>query len=425
MSRIKIGAVDLGSTKVSALLGEIDQSGLIHVRGIGIAESTGIRHGTVTELQGATQSLVKAVELAEDMAGESMPPMVVGISGDHIQGVAGDGGISFTPDDPTVGHDIVLEDVERALESAKAVQLPLDKSLLHAIPQDFQVDEHSMVPNPVGMVGFRLRVQAHLVLGAITSQTSLRRVVDLAGKKLSGLVYTPLASSYAVLSKEEKELGCVLIDIGGGTCDTAFFINGAMCHSWVFRFAGESLTRDLAIVLKTSMQEAERLKLDWGVADPHLLRDKDEQLEVPDVNGAYVRHYFRSYVASILHERLSEILQHVARQARAMGIHEQLAAGAVITGGVAATPGLVQLAQRVLGMPVRVGHPTNFLGLKDLLARGEHAAGVGLLLHAASGHYSFDRAQYPAVGMYDNLDTTTHRKRRGFFKRLATSLGVL
>ena len=390
-----------------------------------VAESTGIRHGTVTELQGATQSLVKAVELAEDMAGESMPPMVVGISGDHIQGVAGDGGISFTPDDPTVGHDIVLEDVERALESAKAVQLPLDKSLLHAIPQDFQVDEHSMVPNPVGMVGFRLRVQAHLVLGAITSQTSLRRVVDLAGKKLSGLVYTPLASSYAVLSKEEKELGCVLIDIGGGTCDTAFFINGAMCHSWVFRFAGESLTRDLAIVLKTSMQEAERLKLDWGVADPHLLRDKDEQLEVPDVNGAYVRHYFRSYVASILHERLSEILQHVARQARAMGIHEQLAAGAVITGGVAATPGLVQLAQRVLGMPVRVGHPTNFLGLKDLLARGEHAAGVGLLLHAASGHYSFDRAQYPAVGMYDNLDTTTHRKRRGFFKRLATSLGVL
>jgi cell division protein FtsA len=186
MSRIRIGAVDLGSTKVSALLGEIDQSGLIHIKGIGIAESTGIRHGTVTELQGATQSLVKAVELAEEMAGEKMPPIHVGISGDHIQGMAGDGGVSFTPDDPTVGHDIVLEDVERALESAKAVQLPLDKSLLHAIPQEFQVDDHSMVPNPVGMVGFRLRVKAHLVLGAITSQTSLKRVVELAGQKLGG-----------------------------------------------------------------------------------------------------------------------------------------------------------------------------------------------------------------------------------------------
>ncbi len=423
MAKLRIGAVDLGSHKTTALLGEVDQSGLIHVRGIGIAESRGVKQGAVTDLSDAGASLVTAVHLAEEMAEERMPPVCAGISGDHIQCINSDGGLSFSPQDPTVGHDIVPQDVERAVEASRSVQLPLDKSLLHAIPQAFTVDGQGAVPNPIGMVGFRLSVNTHLVLGAITSQSNLRRVIERAGLKLSSLVYSPLASSYAVLSREEKEMGTVLLDIGGGTVDAAFFVDGAIRYCWSFPYAGETLTRDLAVVLKTSMAVAERIKIEYGVADPHLLGEKDEQIEVPDVNGAYVRQYFRSYLASILSARLREILEHVGEQVEAMNLQPKLAAGLVITGGVSATPGLSALAGRVLGLPVRIAAPGNLLGISDLLHRGEHSTGVGLLLHAASSLTDLDRTQYPAIGTFDNMEFHSAAGRGGLMRKLGQLVG--
>jgi cell division protein FtsA len=400
MSERLLGAVDLGSSKVAALIADIDPSGMLNVRGVGIAPSRGVRQGVVVDLEEATEAVIYAVDLAEDMAGAKMPPAQVGISGDHVGSINCAGSLTLRPLAPGEGGCVDEAAVEAVLENAQSVQLPLDKCLLHVIPQAYEVDGRP-VRSPVGQSGFRLAAETHLVLAGIASRSNLQRVLQAAGLRAARLTFSPLAATAAVVRRQELEHGVALVDIGAGVCEAAFVVDGALRHTWVHRYAGERVTRDVAMVLKTSLVEAERIKVEAGLADPRLVGTADRELRVPDVNGSFQRSVHQSLLARIIGARLQEIFQHLAAEATRLRLRDQLAAGVVLTGGTALTPGIAALAARELGLPVRTGRCEEFLGPKGILATGAYSTALGLLLHGARTVQEFDREPFPALDLLD------------------------
>jgi cell division protein FtsA len=393
-----IVGLDIGTTKIGVVIGEISEESELNVIGVGIAQSDGLRKGVVVNIDKTVNAIEKAVEEAELMAGIDIDSVFVGIAGGHIKSINSKGVVAIT----NTSNEITEDDVERVIEQAKAVAIPMDREIIHVIPQEFIVDEQTGIKEPVGMSGVRLEVEAHVVTGAITSAANIYKSVEKAGLNVLDLVLEPLASSYAILSPDEKELGVALIDMGGGTTDIAIFFDEAIRHTAVVSLGGKNVTSDIAIGIRTPIEQAEEIKKKYGIALTSLVR-KDEYVEVPGVGGRESREVSRAVLASIIEPRLEEILSLVQREIKRSEFADMLGAGVVLTGGGALLDGISDIAEQVFDMPVRVGTPSGFGGLTDSVKSPIWATGVGLI------HYG-----------QKNIDTLADMssKQKDFFKRM-------
>jgi cell division protein FtsA len=373
-SNVIVG-LDIGTTKTCAIVGEVTEQG-INIIGIGLAPSEGLRKGVVVNIDATVESIRKAVEEAEHMSGAEIHTAYVGIAGGHIKGQNSLGIVAVK------GSEVDNDDVQRAIEASRAVAIPLDRQILHALPQSFVVDDQDGIRDPVGMSGVRLEAKVHIVTGAATSIQNVVKSVNRVGLEVEELVLEQLASSEAVLSGDEKDLGVALLDIGGGTTDIAVYAEGGIKHTAVIPAGGQFVTSDIATGLRTPLGDAEVLKLRYGCAYLPLI-PKDETIEVPSVGGREARQVSRQILGRIIEPRMEEILNLAYKEIVRSGFEDILAAGIVITGGAAATPGVVELAEQLFNLPVRRGYPAEMGGLSDVVNGPMYATGVGLLIHGS------------------------------------------
>ena len=377
-----IAGLDIGTTKIGVIIGEVTEEDSLNVIGVGMSPSDGLRKGVVVNIDKTVNAIEHAVEEAELMAGIDVDSVFVGIAGGHIKSINSKGVVAIT----NANNEISQEDVERVIEQAKAVAIPMDREIIHVIPQEFIVDEQTGIKEPIGMSGVRLEVEAHVVTGAITSAANIYKSVEKAGLNVLDLVLEPLASSYAVLSKDERELGVALVDMGGGTTDIAIFFDEAIRHTAVISLGGKNVTSDIAIGIRTPIEQAEEIKKRHGIAVASLVR-KDEHIEVPGVGGRESREVSRAVLASIIEPRLEEIFSLVHREIKRSEFADMLGAGIVLTGGGALLEGITDLAEQVFDMPVRVGTPTGFGGLADSVKSPIWSTAIGLIQYGQK-HYA-------------------------------------
>lgn len=404
-----VAGLDLGSTRTCAIVGQVTGdvrvSG-VKVLGVGVSRETGVRRGVVRDIEETTRSIVDAMRDAERMAGVQAPDLYCGIAGEHIQVRTSDGLASVT------GEEILRADVERVNEVATAISLGPERDLLHSIPQEYKVDAQDGISDPVGMTGLRLEVQMYLVSVQTAAAQNLRKSVQRAGYRVQQLVLEPLASSLAVLTQEERELGCALIDLGGGSTGAAIFKDGKVQHVMSLPYAGSHLTSDIVQGLSVTQVDADRLKEKWGVAYTPLV-DPDESISLPSTPGQGVRQAKRELLAHIIHQRLDEILGLVQDEIEKQGFAGNLPAGIVVTGGGAHLPGIVELAREAFATPARVGMPHQGIsGLVDSVQAPRYAVPVGLALFAA--HDTLQSAADTASGV-ERLISPVKRWLQDFF----------
>ena len=373
-SDIVVG-LDIGTTKIAAVVGEVTPDG-VDIIGIGTSPSTGLRRGVVVNIEQTVQSIKKALEEAELMAGCEIRSVYAGIAGSHIKGFNSHGVIAVK------GGEVTQRDVDRVIEAAKAVAIPLDREVIHTLPQEFIVDDQRGIADPLGMAGVRLEVKVHIVTGAVTSAQNIVRSCHRAGLDVSNIVLESLASSKAVLTAEEREIGVALVDIGGGTTDLAIFSKDSIKHTSVLALGGNNLTNDIAFGLRTPMMSAEKIKVEHGCALADLLSD-DEVIEVPSVGGRDSRGMSKKVLAEICEPRCEEILALVDQDLIKSGYKNLIGAGVVLTGGTSLIHGLQDLAEQIFDLPVRIGYPSGIGGLKDVVNSPKFATAVGLLLYGA------------------------------------------
>jgi cell division protein FtsA len=376
-SRTFVG-LDIGTTKISCIIAEQAASGDLDVVGVGNAASEGLRRGVVVNLEKTVASIERAVDEAERMAGVSVKGVHAGIAGDHIRSINSRGVIAVSRRDNEIGP----ADVERVVEAAKAVAIPTDREIIHVIPQSFIVDDQDGIKDPVGMSGVRLEAEVHIITGAVTSAKNICRSIQRAGLRVYDLVLQPLASSHAVLAPEERDLGVVLIDVGGGTTDVAVFFEGSIRHTAIIPYGGSNVTSDIAIGLRTPMDKAEHIKIEHGCALTAMVLP-GEELVVPGVGGRAERAISRQVLASMIEPRLEEIFTLANKEVKKNHFAELLGGGIVLTGGSSLMVGMAELAEQVFEMPVRCGVPRGIGGLTANVADPRYATGVGLVLHAA------------------------------------------
>ena len=369
--------LDIGTTKVAAVIAQPDERGILKMVGVGHAPSTGIRRGVVVDLESTVQSIRTAVAEAERMAGLPIRQVVTGIAGEHVRSINSRGVIAVSRGGAEIGSD----DVARVVEAARAVAIPGDREVFHVIPQEFVVDDQAGIRNPVGMSGVRLEAEVHIVTGAATSARNVEKAVQRAGLKVSRLVLEPLASAYAVVAEDEKELGCLLIDLGGGTTDLALYYDGAVRHTAVIGLGGSNVTHDLAIGLRTPTESAEEIKIRHGSAVASSV-GPDEMVEVPGVGGRESKAISRQVLASMIEPRMEEIFTMVYREIKKNMFSELMAGGVVLTGGGACLQGVEDLAERIFEMPVRRGLPRGVIGIREAIEDPRYATAVGLVLYA-------------------------------------------
>jgi len=367
--------LDIGTTKICAIVGEVTDEG-IDIIGIGTHPSKGLRKGVVVNIDATVASIKRAIEEAEHMGGCEITTVYTGIAGGHIKAFPSHGVVAIKD------KEVKPTDVERVIDQAKAVAIPLDREVIHVLPQEFIVDDQDGVKEPVGMSGVRLEAKALIVTGAVSSAQNIIKCAQRTGLNVSDIVLQPLASSLAVLSEDEKELGACLVDIGGGTTDIAIFSNGAIAHTSVLSLGGNHLTNDIAVGLRTPTHEAERIKKSYGCAMAAQV-DKSETIEVPSVGGGQPRVLSRQILAEIIEPRVEEIFMLVQHEIQKCGMEELLASGVVITGGSTLLAGMPEMAEEVLGMPVRRGVPRGIGGLVDVVKGPQFATAVGLVIYGA------------------------------------------
>ncbi len=371
-----IAGIDIGTTTIRTLIAESDERGDPVFIGIGSAPSAGLRRGVVVSMEKTVESISHAVEDAELMAQLNIDSAVAGITGDHIKSVNSQGVIAISRTDNEIGE----KDVSKAIEAASAVPIPNDREIIHVLPQIYTIDEQSGIKNPVGMTGVRLEVEVHIVTAAVTSARNVYRSIERCEIAVDHLVQQSLASAYANISQEEEDMGVVLVDIGGDLTDIAVFFDGSVRHTAVVPLGGRNVTNDITIGLRTSLEQAESLKNMYGSALTSLV-DPEEMMEVPTAVGREPRQISRNVLASIIEPRMEEILSLVQREIKKAGAVDPLAAGAVLTGGGARLPGVVELAEQILDMPVKVGIPAGIEGLPENLCSPEYATVIGLVLY--------------------------------------------
>ena len=377
-SNLVVG-LDIGTTKVCAIVCELDSGGGLEIVGIGHTPSRGLRKGVVVNIDDTVDSVRRAVEDAEVMAGVKIRSAFVGIAGGHIKGINSRGVIAISGKN----REVTKQDVERVIDAAKAVALPVDREVIHILPQEFVIDDQGGIKQPVGMVGTRLEAEVHIVTGAVASAQNIIKCVNKAGLEVQDIVLQQLASSEATLTPEEKELGCVLIDVGGGTTDVAVFVDGSIYHTAVLAVGGDMLTNDIAIGLRTPRPEAESLKRRYGCAVAAMIKS-DEKIEVPSVGGRKSRLLTRQTLCEVIQPRLEELFLLVHREVQRAGYLSRVSAGVVVTGGSSIMEGVPELAEQLFDMPVRRGVPRGVGGLTDVISNPMYATGVGLGIYGAA-----------------------------------------
>ncbi|ABB37847.1 cell division protein FtsA [Oleidesulfovibrio alaskensis G20] len=370
-----IVGLDIGTTKICCVVGEPTEEG-IDIVGIGTSPSTGLRKGVVVNIEQTVQSIKKALEEAELMAGCEIRSVYAGIAGSHIKGANSDGVIAVK------GGEVAPRDVERVLDAAKALNIPMDREVIHILPQEYIVDEQRGIADPLGMAGVRLEVKVHIVTGAVASAQNIVRSCHRSGLDVSDIVLEALASSKAVLTEEEREIGVALVDLGGGTTDIAVFANDSIKHTGVLALGGQNLTNDIAFGLRTPMASAEKIKIKYGCAMAEMVRD-DEGIEVASVGDREPRRLSRQVLAEICEPRMEEILSLVDQELVRYGFKNMIGAGVVLTGGTALIEGCQELGEQIFNLPTRIGYPRNVGGLKDVVNSPKFATAVGLLCYGA------------------------------------------
>jgi cell division protein FtsA len=367
--------LDIGTHKVCAIVAEITEEGRLDVIGIGQTESKGLRKGVVINLDATIESIKKVVEEAELMAGVEIGAGYVGIAGVHIRGFNSRGVVAVA----SKNRVITREDVSRSIEAAKAVSIPLDRDILHVLPQEFVVDDQDGIGDPTGMTGTRLEVNVHVITCSSTSTQNTVTCVNRAGLEASGTVLTQLAAAEACLTPDEKELGVALVDIGGGTTDLAIFEKGSLWHTAVLQVGGEHFTNDVAVALRTPVSEAEKIKRKYGCALTSMVPEEDS-IEVPSVGGRKPRIMARQLLGDVIQARAEELCQMILAEIKRAGFERSLNSGVVLTGGGAILEGMPEIAEQILDMPVRRGTPGGIGGLVDVVASPVYSTAVGLML---------------------------------------------
>ncbi|MCH8104493.1 MAG: cell division protein FtsA [Proteobacteria bacterium] len=368
-----IVGLDIGTSKVVAIVGEITVEGDIEIIGLGSRPSRGLKKGVVVNIESTVQSIQRAVEEAELMAGCQIHSVFAGIAGSHIRSINSHGIVAIKD------KEVTAADVSRVIEAAKAVAIPADQRILHVLPQEFIIDNSEGIRDPISMSGVRLEAKVHLVTGAMSAAQNIIKCVRRCGLEVDDIILEQLASSAAVLTDDEKELGVCLVDIGGGTTDIAVFSDGAIRHTAVIPIAGDQVTNDIAVALRTPTQYADELKVKYACALRQLAAD-DETIEVPSVGDREPRRLARQTLAEVVEPRYEELLGLVLAELRRSGFEEICAAGVVLTGGSAKMEGAIELAEEIFHMPVRLGFPQHVSGLVDVVRNPIHSTGVGLLL---------------------------------------------
>ncbi len=372
-----VAGVDVGTTKVCVLIGELTPGG-VDIVGIGQHPSRGLRKGMVVNIDSTVEAIKRAVADAEQMAGVEVDSVYTSIGGGHIGGINSQGVVAVQGRT----REVAAADVERAIEVARDVNLPPDREILHVLTQAFSVDDQDGIREPIGMLGSRLGVEVHLVTGAVTAVQNVVRSVNRAGLTVKDLVLQPLASAESVLTPDERDLGVAVIDVGGGTTDVALFRENAVWHTAVIPLGGDHITNDIAVGLRTPPADAEELKKSLGCAQTALTLE-DETVEVPSIGGRKPRVLSRQTLSRIIQARVEEIFALVARGVRQAGLEDAATAGIVVTGGTAVMEGLPELAESIFDLPVRRGIPKWIGGFYDQVERPMYATAVGLVLHGA------------------------------------------
>jgi cell division protein FtsA len=368
-----IVGLDIGTSKVVAIVGEITVEGDIDIIGIGTQPSRGLKKGVVVNIESTVQSIQRAVEEAELMAGCQIRSVYAGIAGSHIRSINSHGIVAIKE------KEVTAADVARVIDAAKAVAIPADQRILHVLPQEFVIDNSEGIRDPISMSGVRLEAKVHLVTGAMSAAQNIIKCVRRCGLEVDDIILEQLASSAAVLTDDEKELGVCLVDIGGGTTDIGVFSDGAIRHTAVIPIAGDQVTNDIAVALRTPTQYADDLKIKYACALRQLAAE-DETIEVPSVGDREPRKMARQTLAEVVEPRYEELLSLVQAELRRSGFEEICAAGVVLTGGSSKMEGAIELAEEIFHMPVRLGYPQHISGLVDVVRNPIYSTGVGLLL---------------------------------------------
>ena len=374
-----IVGLDIGTSKVVAIVGEIGPEGQIEIVGIGSHPSKGMKKGVVVNIESTVQSIQRAVEEAELMAGCQIHSVYVGIAGSHIRSLNSHGIVAIKD------REVYAHDLERVIDAAQAVAIPADQKILHILPQEYVIDNQEGIKEPLGMSGVRLEAKVHLVTCAVNAAQNIEKCIRRCGLEVEEIILEQLASSYSVLTDDERELGVCLVDIGGGTTDIAIFTDGSIRHTGVIPIAGDQVTNDIAMALRTPTQHAEEIKIRYACALTQLA-GADETIKVPSVGDRAPRDLSRQALAEVVEPRYDELFTLVQAELRRSGYEDKVPAGVVLSGGTSKMEGVVELAEEIFHMPVRVGYPQSVKGLNDIVRNPIYATSVGLLLYGAE-HY--------------------------------------
>ena len=370
-------SLDIGTSKVVAIVAELKGEGHYEVIGLGQSESKGLKKGVVVNIEATVQSIQRALEEAELMADCKITNVFTGIAGSHIRSFNSSGMVAIKD------KEVTQTDVARVIETAKAINIPTDQQVLHILTQEFIIDGQEDVREPIGMSGIRLEVKVHIVTGAVSAAQNIVKCVRRCGLEVNDLILQPLASSLAVLTEDEKDLGVVLVDIGGGTTDIAIFAEGAIRHTAVIPIAGDQITSDIAMALRTPTPDAEDIKVGYGIAK-QALADPDEMVEVPGLGERGPRTLSRQALAAVIEPRVEELFSLVQQVVRESGYEELLSSGVVITGGASMMPGMVELGEDIFLKPVRIGAPEYAGGLSDVVRNPRYSTAMGLLVEGSA-----------------------------------------
>ncbi len=393
--------LDVGTSKIVAIVGESQPDGTVEVIGLGSHPSNGLKRGVVVDMTSTEQAIQRAVEEAELMAGCEIHSVFAGISGNHIRSLNSDGTVAIKD------KEVSESDVDRVLEAARAVPVAADQKILHVLPQEYVIDNQDGIRQPIGMAGVRLEAHVHVVTAALSATQNISKCIARCGLSVDELIMQPLAASYAVLTEDEKNLGVCLVDIGAGTTDIAVFTQGAIRHTACIPIAGNQVTNDIAVALRTPTQHAEEIKIKYACALEQLARS-DESIQVPSVGDRTSRLLARQTLAQVVEARYRELFCLVQAELRRSGFENIVAAGLVMTGGASRIEGAEELAEEIFHMPVLLATPQYVSGLSDVVSNAIHATGVGLLLYGS--RVDLSRAPLPSGGG----DTSFDRVRSWF-----------
>lgn len=383
-----IVGLDIGTSKVVAIVGEVKEDGSLNIVGIGSHRSRGLKKGTVVNIESTVESIQRAVEEAELMAGCRIHSVYAGIAGSHIRSMNSHGIVAIRD------REVSRADIDRVIDAAQAVAIPADQRVLHILPQEYIIDSQEGVKEPLGMSGVRLEAKVHLVTCAINAVQNIEKCIKRCGLQTEEIILEQLASSYSVLTDDEKELGVCMVDIGGGTTDIAVFTEGAIRHTGVIPVAGDQVTNDIAMALRTPTDNADEIKIKYACALTQLANE-GEMIKVPGVGDRPPRELSRQALAEVVEPRYDELFTMIKAELQRSGYENLMAAGIVLTGGTSKMEGVIELAEEIFHMPVRLGMPTNVNGLADIVRNPIYSTGVGLLMYGMKQHRHRDGSHDP------------------------------